>query len=89
MRRLRTEIDNEFLLLWLFRKKMALKKPTNKPLNPWDEANLLQNMKNEEIHVTTVAKQRYVYRKRLSRARTDNFSWTRRTQRTQEVLVYI
>ena len=57
-------IDLKFILLWLFRKRMALKKPGNKPLNAWDEANMLQNMKNEEIHVTTVAKQRYVYRKR-------------------------
>lgn len=31
-------------------------------MDPWDEANLLQNMKNEGVHVTTVANQRYVYR---------------------------
>lgn len=33
-----------------------------KKMDPWDEANLLQNMKNEGVHVTTVANQRYVYR---------------------------
>ncbi|KAK6905775.1 hypothetical protein I203_106606 [Kwoniella mangroviensis CBS 8507] len=37
------------------------KKKDTKKLNPWDEANLLQNMKNEEVHVTTAANQRYVY----------------------------
>jgi hypothetical protein len=35
-----------------------------KKTNPWDEANMLQNVKNEGVHVTTVANQRYVYRKR-------------------------
>lgn len=49
---------------------MAKKKETKK-LDPWDEANLLQNMKNEEIHVTTVAKQRYVYRRWFTAAVTD------------------
>ncbi|WWC58644.1 uncharacterized protein I303_101188 [Kwoniella dejecticola CBS 10117] len=39
----------------------GMKKKTDKKLNPWDEANLLQNMKNEEVHVTTAANQRYVY----------------------------
>lgn len=34
-------------------------------MNPWDEANLLSNQKNEAVYVTTVAEQRYVYRKYL------------------------
>ena len=33
-----------------------------KKLGAWDTANSLQNVKNEAVHVTTVAKQRYVYR---------------------------
>jgi hypothetical protein len=33
-----------------------------KKTNPWDEANMLQNVANEGVHVTTVANQRYVYR---------------------------
>ncbi|KAK8865991.1 hypothetical protein IAR55_001141 [Kwoniella newhampshirensis] len=37
------------------------KKDPEKKVSPWDEANLLQNMKNEEVHVTTAANQRYVY----------------------------
>jgi len=36
-----------------------------KKINPWDEANMLQNVKNEGVHVTTVANQRYVYRKSI------------------------
>ncbi|WVF70516.1 hypothetical protein IAT40_005306 [Kwoniella sp. CBS 6097] len=49
-------------LYWLCRRvKPASKKAEDKKLNPWDEANLLQNMKNEEVHVTTAANQRYVY----------------------------
>ncbi|WRT64207.1 uncharacterized protein IL334_001136 [Kwoniella shivajii] len=49
--------------LWFLCRKVAprMKKPADKKLNPWDEANLLQNMKNEEVHVTTAANQRYVY----------------------------
>jgi hypothetical protein len=55
------------LLFWAFRRARnggagAAAKPEEKKLNPWDQANLLQNMKNEEVHVTTVANQRYVYR---------------------------
>ncbi|OCF41804.1 hypothetical protein I317_04410 [Kwoniella heveanensis CBS 569] len=50
-------------LYWFCRRvKPAAKKAEDKKLNPWDEANLLQNMKNEEVHVTTAANQRYVYR---------------------------
>ncbi|XAO23120.1 hypothetical protein I312_101898 [Cryptococcus bacillisporus CA1280] len=37
------------------------KSSEKKKMDPWDEANLLQNMKNEGVHVTTVANQRYVY----------------------------
>ncbi|WVQ97404.1 hypothetical protein IAU59_004517 [Kwoniella sp. CBS 9459] len=49
-------------LYWLFRRvKPAAKQQEDKKLDPWDEANLLQNMKNEEVHVTTAANQRYVY----------------------------
>ncbi|WVW82372.1 hypothetical protein I302_104379 [Kwoniella bestiolae CBS 10118] len=49
-------------LYYLCRKvSPQLKKKDTKKLNPWDEANLLQNMKNEEVHVTTAANQRYVY----------------------------
>lgn len=40
----------------------AAKSSEQKKMDPWDEANLLQNMKNEGVHVTTVANQRYVYR---------------------------
>lgn len=40
---------------------MRLEGPKKK-LDPWDQANLLQNQKNEEVHVTTAANQRYVYR---------------------------
>ncbi|KIR69437.1 hypothetical protein I314_00548 [Cryptococcus bacillisporus CA1873] len=39
------------------------KSSEKKKMDPWDEANLLQNMKNEGVHVTTVANQRYVYRR--------------------------
>lgn len=47
----------------MFRKYVAAKKADDaKKLNAWDEANLLQNMKNENVHVSTVANQRYVYR---------------------------
>ena len=38
------------------------KKEDKKKLDPWDEANMLDNQKNEGVHVTTVANQRYVYR---------------------------
>ncbi len=34
-------------------------------MNRWDEANMLQNMKNEAVYVTTAAEQRYVYRESL------------------------
>jgi hypothetical protein len=53
----------QLLLFFLFRKAAPkLAKPSSKKLNPWDEANLLQNMKQENVHITTVAQQRYVYR---------------------------
>lgn len=53
----------QLLLFFLFRKVAPkLAKPNPKKLNPWDEANLLQNMKQENVHITTVAQQRYVYR---------------------------
>jgi hypothetical protein len=53
----------QLLLFFLFRKVAPkLAKPSPKELNPWDEANLLQNMKQENVHITTVAQQRYVYR---------------------------
>lgn len=37
-------------------------KKEEKKLGAWDNANLLQNMKNEMIHISTDAEQRYVYR---------------------------
>jgi hypothetical protein len=41
----------------------AAAKKADKKLNPWDEANLLQNAKNEGVYITTAAtNQRYVYR---------------------------
>jgi len=63
------QCSTQLLLLWLFRRRLRAKKPDEKKLNPWDEANLLQNMKNEEVHITTVAKQRYVYRELFNRPR--------------------
>lgn len=55
--------DWQLLLFFMFRKYVAAKKADGgKKLNKWDEANLLQNMKNENVHVSTVANQRYVYR---------------------------
>ncbi|WWC86315.1 uncharacterized protein L201_001188 [Kwoniella dendrophila CBS 6074] len=50
-----------FLYFLCLKVSPKLKKDKEKKLNPWDEANLLQNMKNEEVHVTTAANQRYVY----------------------------
>lgn len=50
------------LLAYCMRKVIPEMKMKNKKLTPWDEANMLQNMKNEEVHVTTAASQRYVYR---------------------------
>ncbi|WWD17811.1 hypothetical protein CI109_102254 [Kwoniella shandongensis] len=51
------------ILWYLIRRcsNSARKEDGEEKLNPWDEANLLQNMKNEEVHVTTAANQRYVY----------------------------
>ncbi|AAW42667.2 expressed protein [Cryptococcus deneoformans JEC21] len=50
------------ILYFLCRKAVpAAKSSEKKKMDPWDEANLLQNMKNEGVHVTTVANQRYVY----------------------------
>jgi hypothetical protein len=46
----------------MFRVVHAKMKVETKKTNPWDEANMLQNVKNEGVHVTTVANQRYVYR---------------------------
>jgi hypothetical protein len=54
------------LLAWFFRRVYPKLKPGEAKLAPWDEANLLQNMKNEEVHVTTAAKQRYVYRESIT-----------------------
>lgn len=53
----------------MFRVVHAKMNEEKKKTNPWDEANMLQNVKNEGVHVTTVANQRYVYRKlRISSA---------------------
>ncbi|WVN85481.1 uncharacterized protein L203_100627 [Cryptococcus depauperatus CBS 7841] len=51
------------VILWYIYRRVAgpKKPPKNKDLNSWDEANLLQNMKNEGVHITTAANQRYVY----------------------------
>jgi hypothetical protein len=49
----------------MFRVVHAKMKVETKKTNPWDEANMLQNVKNEGVHVTTVANQRYVYRECL------------------------
>lgn len=46
----------------MFRQVHKALKPEEKKTSPWDEANMLQNVKNEGVHVTTVANQRYVYR---------------------------
>jgi hypothetical protein len=46
----------------MFRVVHAKMNEEKKKTNPWDEANMLQNVKNEGVHVTTVANQRYVYR---------------------------
>lgn len=51
----------------MFRKVHQAMKPDVKKPNPWDDANMLQNVKNEGVHVTTVANQRYVYRECPSR----------------------
>lgn len=50
----------------MFRQVHKALKPDEKKVNPWDDANMLQNVKNEGVHVTTVANQRYVYRACLS-----------------------
>jgi hypothetical protein len=42
--------------------KVAEAKKEEKKTNPWDEANLLSNQKNEGVYITTVAEQRYIYR---------------------------
>ena len=49
----------------MFRVVHAKMNEEKKKTSPWDEANMLQNVKNEGVHVTTVANQRYVYRERL------------------------
>jgi hypothetical protein len=46
----------------MFRVAHEKSKDKKKEVNPWDDANMLQNVKNEGVHVTTVANQRYVYR---------------------------
>jgi len=53
------------LLYLMFRVVHAKMKEPKKKTSPWDEANMLQNVKNEGVHVTTVANQRYVYRECL------------------------
>jgi hypothetical protein len=50
----------------MFRDAHEKSKDKKKEVNPWDDANMLQNVKNEGVHVTTVANQPYVYRE---------FSW--------------
>ncbi|ODO11692.1 hypothetical protein I350_00476 [Cryptococcus amylolentus CBS 6273] len=51
------------VLLWFACRKAVQAKTQgdDKKLDPWDEANMLQNQKNEGVHVTTAANQRYVY----------------------------
>ncbi|CAD6571309.1 MAG: hypothetical protein TREMPRED_000238 [Tremellales sp. Tagirdzhanova-0007] len=49
------------LLFFFFRRVAPRLKNKERHLNAWDQANLLQNMKNEGVHVTTAANQRYVY----------------------------
>jgi len=49
----------------MFRVVHAKMNEEKKKINPWDEANMVQNVKNEGVHVTTVANQRYVYRRLL------------------------
>ncbi|WVQ70900.1 hypothetical protein IAR50_000425 [Cryptococcus sp. DSM 104548] len=51
------------VILWFVCRKAiptATKEDKGK-MDPWDEANMLQNQKNEGVHVTTAANQRYVY----------------------------
>lgn len=57
------DIDVQALLFWMFRVAHEKSKDKKKEVSPWDDANMLQNVKNEGVHVTTVANQRYVYRK--------------------------
>jgi hypothetical protein len=62
------EIANvQILLYYFFRKygRPAVVKPPANNVNKWDAANNLQAMKQEAVLVTTVAEQRYVYRKLL------------------------
>ena len=73
---LRLESLPMLLLFFLFRKlapKVA--KPKDKKLNPWDQANMLQNMKQENVLITlpeqTRQDQRYVYREYAGRSWTD------------------
>ena len=54
--------DTQLLLIWAFRSGVFVVKKKDKKMDPWDEANMLQKQKNEAVHVTTVGKQRYVYR---------------------------
>jgi hypothetical protein len=51
----------------MFRVVHAKMKEEKAVKNLWDDANMLQNVKNEGVHVTTVAKQRYVYRESPTR----------------------
>jgi hypothetical protein len=59
------DADHKILLYYFFRKygRPADSKPKPNSVNKWDAANNLQAMKQEAVFVTTVAEQRYVYRK--------------------------
>ena len=59
----RAILTNKVLLYIMFRVVHKAMNEEKKKTSPWDEANMLQNVKNEGVHVTTVANQRYVYRK--------------------------
>lgn len=56
------KLTNKVTLYVMFRVVHAKINEEKKKTSPWDEANMLQNVKNEGVHVTTVANQRYVYR---------------------------
>jgi hypothetical protein len=62
----------QVLLFVMFRVVHAKMKDVKKTTSPWDDANMLQNVKNEGVHVTTVANQRYVYRKLRFNTESDN-----------------
>lgn len=56
----------------MFRVAHEKSKDKKKEVNPWDDANMLQNVKNEGVHVTTVANQRYVYREFLGNRKVES-----------------